>query len=102
MRPHELAGQLGWLSDRTWLAHAVWSDADEIARLAEAGTAVAHCPTSNMMIGAGLCPARDMRRAGVTVGLGCDGSAAHDASDLWGEVRQALAPRPSQGRARPP
>ena len=56
VRPHELAGQLGWLSDRTWLADAVWTDADEIARLAEAGTAVAHCPTSNMMIGAGLCP----------------------------------------------
>ena len=90
VRPHELASQLGWLSARTWLAHAVWTDAGEIARLAAAGTAVAHCPTSNMMIGAGLCPAGDMRRAGVIVGLGCDGSAAHDASDLWGEVRQAL------------
>jgi cytosine/adenosine deaminase-related metal-dependent hydrolase len=90
VRPHELAGQLGWLSTRTWFAHAVWSDAAEIARLAATGTGVAHCPTSNMMIGAGLCPAVDMRRAGVIVGLGCDGSAAHDASDLWGEVRQAL------------
>jgi cytosine/adenosine deaminase-related metal-dependent hydrolase len=90
VRPHELAAQLGWLSDRTWLAHAVWTDAAEIERLARTGTAVAHCPTSNMMIGAGQCPVGDMRRAGVSVGLGCDGSAAHDASDLWGEVRQAL------------
>jgi cytosine/adenosine deaminase-related metal-dependent hydrolase len=90
VRPHELGSQLGWLSARTWLAHAVWTDTDEIARLAAAGTSVAHCPTSNMIIGAGLCPVGEMRRAGVNVGLGCDGSAAHDASDLWGEVRQAL------------
>jgi cytosine/adenosine deaminase-related metal-dependent hydrolase len=90
MGPYELADQLGWLSARTWLAHAVWTGDAEIARLAAAGTGVAHCPTSNMMIGAGLCPVADMRRAGLTVGLGCDGSAAHDASDLWGEVRQAL------------
>ena len=89
-RPHELGRRLGWVGDRTWYAHSVWTDEDEMRLLAAAGTSVAHCPTSNMMIGAGLCPVGPMRSAGVNVGLGTDGSAAHDASDLWGEVRQAL------------
>ena len=90
VRPHELGRRLGWVGPRTWYAHSVWTDQDEMRMLAEAGTSVAHCPTSNMMIGAGVCPVIPMRAAGMHVGLGCDGSAAHDASDLWGEVRQAL------------
>ena len=90
VRPHELGRRLGWASDRTWYAHSVWTDVQEMEMLARAGVSVAHCPTSNMMIGAGLCPVKPMLDAGVNVGLGCDGSAAHDASDLWGEVRQAL------------
>jgi len=90
VRPHELGRRLGWVTDRTWYAHSVWTDEDEMRLLGAAGTSVAHCPTSNMMIGAGLCPVGPMRSAGVNIGLGTDGSAAQDASDLWGEVRQAL------------
>jgi len=90
VRPHELGRRLGWVTGRTWYAHSVWIDDGEMRMLAADETSVAHCPTSNMMIGAGPCPVSPMRSAGVNVGLGCDGSAAHDASDLWGEVRQAL------------
>jgi cytosine/adenosine deaminase-related metal-dependent hydrolase len=90
VRPHELGRRLGWVGPRTWYAHSVWTDPDEISMLAAAGTSVAHCPTSNMILGAGVCPVNDLRAAGVAVGLGCDGSASHDVSDLWGEVRQAL------------
>ena len=88
--PYALAEQLDWLGPDVWLAHAVWTRPEDVAVLARTMTSVAHCPTSNMMIGAGMCPVREMREAGVNVGLGCDGSAAHDASDLWGEVRQAM------------
>ncbi len=90
VRPYQLAEQLGWVGPDVWYAHAVWTRPEDIALLAGSGTSVAHCPTSNMMIGAGMCPVTDMVGAGVAVGLGCDGSAAHDASDLWGEVRQAM------------
>ncbi len=88
--PYELARRLDWLAPDVWLAHGVWTSPGEAALLAETGTSVTHCPTSNMMIGAGLCPVTDLLEAGVSVGLGCDGSAANDASDLWGEVRQAV------------
>ena len=90
MGPYQLAERLGWLGPDVWLAHAVWTSAEDIGLLARTNTSVAHCPTSNMMIGAGMCPVTDMVAAGVNVGLGCDGSAAHDASDIWGEVRQAM------------
>lgn len=88
--PYEFARRLDWLGPDVWLAHVVWTTPEEMRLLAETGTAVTHCPTSNMMVGAGLCPLTDFLRADVTVGLGTDGSAANDASDLWGEVRQAL------------
>ncbi len=88
--PYELAARVGWLGPDVWFAHAVWTTEAEIRVLAETGTSITHCPTSNMMIGAGVCPVPGMLAAGVGVGLGCDGSAAQDASDLWGEVRQAV------------
>jgi cytosine/adenosine deaminase-related metal-dependent hydrolase len=88
--PYELARRLHWLGGDVWLAHAVWTSPEEIEMLAGTETGVSHCPTSNMLLGAGMCPVGEMRAAGVSVGLGCDGSASHDASDLWGEVRQAL------------
>ncbi len=90
VRPYELARRLDWLGDDVWFAHSVWTNDREIELLASTGTGVSHCPSSNMILGAGMCPVVDMTRAGVSVGLGCDGSASNDASDLWAEVRQSL------------
>jgi len=88
--PYQLAERLGWLGADVWLAHAVWTSPEQITRLAATGTGVAHCPTSNMLLGAGTCPVAEMLEAGVPIGLGCDGSASNDASDVWQEVRQSL------------
>jgi len=90
VRPYELARQLDWLGPDVWVAHSVWTNPEEISLLARTGTSVTHCPTSNLILGSGLCPVGEMRDAGVNVGLGCDGSASNDASDLWQEVRQSV------------
>lgn len=88
---------VGWMTDRSWVAHCIYPDAAEIARLGRAGVGVAHCPSSNMMIGGGgLAPVADLRAAGSPVGLGCDGSASTDHASLWLEARMALL----TGRAR--
>jgi len=89
-RPLEYFEDVGWGSDRSWVAHCVFPNADEIATMARWGTGVAHCPSSNQMIGAGLAPVRELRSAGVPVGIGCDGSASTDAADLCMETRNAL------------
>ena len=89
-RPLEHLERVGWGSDRTWVAHCVFPSADEIARLARWGTGVAHCPSSNQLMGCGLAPVRDLRDAGVNVGIGCDGSASTDCASLWLETRGAL------------
>ncbi|MGZ8687993.1 MAG: 8-oxoguanine deaminase [Gaiellaceae bacterium] len=89
-RPVEYLEGLGWLADDVWCAHCVHlSDAD-IAQFASSGTGVAHCPTSNLRLGAGVAPVRAMLDAGVRVGLGVDGSASNERSDLFFEVKQAL------------
>lgn len=90
MRPVELAASVGWLGPDVWLAHAVHVAPDEITRLGATGTGVAHCPTSNMRLASGLAPLRRYLGAGVPVGLGVDGSASNDASNLLAEVRQAM------------
>jgi len=90
VRPYELARQLDWLGPDVWMAHSVWTNPEEISLLARTGTSVTHCPTSNLILGSGLCPVGEMRDSGVNVGLGCDGSASNDASDLWQEVRQSV------------
>jgi cytosine/adenosine deaminase-related metal-dependent hydrolase len=87
--PVEYIDSLGWLDDDVWLAHAIHLDDPAIARLAGAGTGVAHCPSSNARLGAGICRSADLLAAGVAVGLGVDGSASNEASSLLGEVRQA-------------
>ncbi len=82
---------VGWLSSRSWVAHCIYPDPAEVARLGRAGVGVAHCPSSNMMIGGGgLAPVAEMRAAGVPVGIGCDGSASTDHASLWLEARTAL------------
>ena len=73
-----------------WLAHAVHLSVEDIRRIAASGTAIAHCPTSNLRLGSGVAPVRDLVDAGVPVGLGVDGSASNDGGHMLGEVRQAL------------
>ena len=82
---------VGWGSDRTWVAHCIYPNAEEIARLGAWGTGVSHCPSSNMLIGGGgIAPVAEFRAAGAPVGLGCDGSASTDSASLWMEARNAL------------
>jgi cytosine/adenosine deaminase-related metal-dependent hydrolase len=90
-RPVEQFAEVGWLSSRSWVAHCIYPSADEVTRLGAAGVGVAHCPSSNMLIGGGgFAPVRDLRAAGAPVGLGCDGSASTDCASLWMESRAAL------------
>ncbi|HKG43601.1 MAG TPA: 8-oxoguanine deaminase [Gaiellaceae bacterium] len=89
-RPVEYLEQLGWLDGDVWCAHCVHLDGRDIARLAETGTGVAHCPTSNLRLGAGVAPVRALLDASVRVGLGVDGSASNERGDLFLEVKQAL------------
>jgi cytosine/adenosine deaminase-related metal-dependent hydrolase len=88
--PVEYLDRLGWLDDDVWCAHCVHLSEPEIARFAATGTGVAHCPTSNLRLGAGVAPVRAMLDAGVRVGLGVDGSASNERSDLCFDVKQAL------------
>jgi cytosine/adenosine deaminase-related metal-dependent hydrolase len=83
--------EVGWGSDRAWVAHCIYPNEAEIARLGAWGTGVAHCPSSNMLIGGGgIAPVAEFRAAGVPVGIGCDGSASTDSASLWMEARNAL------------
>jgi cytosine/adenosine deaminase-related metal-dependent hydrolase len=82
---------VGWMSDRSWVAHCIYPNDSEITRLGGAGVGVAHCPSSNMMIGGGgMAPVAELRAAGAPVGLACDGSSSTDAASLWLEARTAL------------
>ncbi|MBO0873698.1 MAG: 8-oxoguanine deaminase [Pseudonocardia sp.] len=88
--PAEYARDLGWLGPDVWLAHAVHLDDAAIGALAETGTGVAHCPSSNARLGAGICRVAELREAGVPVGLGVDGAASNEAGSLLEEARHAL------------
>lgn len=88
--PSEYAEALGWIGPDVWHAHCVRLDAAGIALFARSGTGVAHCPCSNMRLGSGIAPVRRMRDAGVPIGLGVDGSASNDGSQMLAEARQAL------------
>ena len=90
MRPVDYLEEVGWLNSRTWLAHGIhFSDAD-IVRLGRHGVGVSHCPSSNMVLASGQCRTRELEAAGVIVGLGVDGSASSDSSNLMEAVRHAL------------
>uniref|UniRef100_UPI004048E591 8-oxoguanine deaminase n=1 Tax=Yoonia sp. TaxID=2212373 RepID=UPI004048E591 len=89
-RPGQYAEDLGWTGDDVWHAHCVKLDAQEIDLFAKSRTGVAHCPCSNCRLGSGIAPVRQMRDAGVKVGLGVDGSASNDTGNLIGEARQTL------------
>lgn len=88
--PTQYAEGLGWLGDDVWLAHGVHLDPASIARLAATGTGVAHCPSSNARLGAGIAPVRDLVDAGAPVGLGVDGAASQEVGRLGDELRQAM------------
>jgi len=90
VRPVGLMEEMGWLGPDVWFAHVVHVNEAEIARLAETGTGVAHCPSSNMRLGSGIAPIVPMLQAGVPVGLAVDGSASNDSSHMLAEARQAL------------
>ncbi|QNE15840.1 8-oxoguanine deaminase [Pseudarthrobacter sp. NBSH8] len=90
LRTVDYLESVGWLGNRTWLGHGIHFNDDEIARLGAAGTAVAHCPTSNMRLASGTARVLELEAAGVPVGLGVDGSASNDTSNMMLEARQAL------------
>ncbi|MEV5914182.1 8-oxoguanine deaminase [Streptomyces chartreusis] len=89
-RPVEYFEETGWMSDRSWVAHCIYPNDAELHRLATAGVGVAHCPSSNMLIGGGTARVSEMRELGLPVGIGCDGSASTDHASLWMETRAAL------------
>jgi cytosine/adenosine deaminase-related metal-dependent hydrolase len=89
-RPVAYMERLEWVGPDVWYAHAVHVADDEVARMGECGTGVAHCPTSNMRLASGLAPVSRYLEAGVPVGIGVDGSASNDSSHLLAETRQAL------------
>jgi cytosine/adenosine deaminase-related metal-dependent hydrolase len=90
VRPVELMRRLGWVGPDVWWAHCVHLDEAEISLMADTGTGVAHCPSSNMRLGSGIAPVRAMIDAGVKVGLAVDGSASNDSGHLLAEARQAM------------
>jgi len=90
VRPVEYLEQVGWLGDDVWLAHCVHLDEREVHRFGETRTGVAHCPSSNARLGAGMAPVAALTAAGAPVGLGVDGAASNEAGELAGELRQAL------------
>ena len=90
LRPGDYAESVGWLGEDVWHAHCVQLSDPSIEKFARTGTGVAHCPCSNMRLASGMAPIRKMRSQGVSVGLGVDGAASNDASNLLQEARSAF------------
>ncbi len=90
MRPVDYARSLGWLNGNAWYAHSVHVSDDDIARMGHAGVGISHCPSSNMRLGSGIAPVREMLDARVNVSLAVDGSASNDSSDMLLEMRNAV------------
>ena len=89
-RPVDFLDRTGWLVPRTWLAHGIHFDDSEVERLGSHGVGVCHCAASNMVLASGICRTVELEAAGVNVGLGVDGSASNDASNMMEALRQAL------------
>lgn len=81
---------VGWLTDRSWAAHCVMPNPDEVRRLGAAGVGIAHCPSSNLILSSGIAPVVDYLAAGAPVGIGCDGSSSADSGSIWQEARLAM------------
>jgi len=88
--PVEYLERVGWVAGDVWCAHGVHLSGADVATFGEAAVGVAHCPTSNLRLGAGVAPVRELRDAGARVGLGVDGTASNERGDLFSEVKQAL------------
>ncbi|KFC63299.1 putative hydroxydechloroatrazine ethylaminohydrolase AtzB [Bosea sp. LC85] len=89
-RPLDLLEDVGWMRPKTWLAHGIHFSCEECERLGRAGVGVCHCPTSNGVLASGYCRTRELEAAGSPLGLGVDGSASNDGSNLMEELRHAL------------
>jgi len=90
MRPVDLMEELGWLRDDAWFAHLVVLNDADVVKLSAARVGMAHCPSSNMTLGSGIARVAEMKDTGVKIGLGVDGSASNDTSNMIREVRQAM------------
>jgi 8-oxoguanine deaminase len=90
MRPLAFMESLGWVGDDVWFAHGIHFNDAELDLLAETGTGVAHCPSSNLRLGSGIARVPEMLERGVPVGLAVDGSASNDCSNMLLEIRNAL------------
>ena len=90
VRPLEYMERVGWIGDDVWYAHGIHFNDAELAKLAETGTGVCHCPISNMKLSSGIARIPEMLAMGIPVGLGVDGSASNDGSDLLEEIRVAF------------
>ena len=88
--PVEYLERVGWIAEDAWCAHCVHLSEADVQTFGRAGVGVAHCPSSNLRLGAGVAPVRDLLDAGVRVGLGVDGTASNERGDLFLEVKQAL------------
>jgi 8-oxoguanine deaminase len=89
-RPLDYIEQLGWLTDRVWVAHGIHFSDDEVDRLGRHRVGVCHCPTSNTVLASGICRTKELEAAGAIVGLGVDGSASNDSSNMMEAVRHAM------------
>jgi 8-oxoguanine deaminase len=90
LRPVDLLEETGWMSSRVWLAHGIHFNAEEIARLGRANVGVSHCAASNMVLASGICRTCELEAAGSPLGLGVDGSASNDSSNMMEAIRHAL------------
>ena len=90
LRTVDYLESVGWLSERTWLAHGIHFNPEEIQKLGKSGVGICHCPSSNMMLASGICRSLELEEAGCTVGLGVDGSASNDGSNMIAELRQGM------------
>ena len=90
LRTVDYLESVGWLSDRTWLAHGIHFNEEEMQKLGGSGVGICHCPSSNMMLASGICHSLELESAGSTIGLGVDGSASNDGSNMIAELRQAM------------
>ncbi|MCM2680208.1 8-oxoguanine deaminase [Echinimonas agarilytica] len=90
MRPLDYLDDVGWLHENVWLAHGIHFSNEEVARLGESKIGICHCPSSNMVLASGICPTKDLVHSGAKLGLGVDGSASNDGSNLIQEARQAM------------
>ncbi|MBC7005926.1 8-oxoguanine deaminase [Photobacterium sp. BZF1] len=89
-RPVDYLEEVGWLHERTWLAHGIHFNDEEVRRLGQAQVGICHCPTSNMMLASGICRNKELEASGAKVGLGVDGSASNDGCNMIAEVRMAM------------